>query len=396
MVEATGDTWLVGGLRSPFGRFGGVLAQVPLVELGRQVVTAVLDRLAWPVDAIGELDVGIGLVEGGLMVPARQIAFAAGLPEHLPSLTVDRACCSGLTAVGLGLRALERGAPSVLCLGIETMSRTPRLLHGSRSDRVGALDVEDLLTFHSPVTGTSIAEYVGKVALEHGVGREEQDAWALQSHRRYFAARGRGFFEDEVVAIDAPAGPVLLDEPPRPDTSLEALARLPTVRNSPTITAGNAPGLNDGACALVVAGGAAANGGETAPLARIAAYLQTAESSTSSAYLPGLAIDHLLKHQRLAPTDLDVIEINEAYAATPLVSIRRLGRGDAGLEQELLGRTNVNGGAIALGHPVGASGARLVLTAARRLRESGGRWAAVAICGGFGQTDALLLEEVGA
>lgn len=218
MVDAIGDAWLVGGLRSPFGRFGGVLAEVPLVELGRQVVPAVLDRLAWPVDAIGEFDAGIGLVEGGLMVPARQIAFAAGLPEHLPSLTVDRACCSGLTAVGLGLRALERGAPSVLCLGIETMSRTPRLLHGSRSDRVGALDVEDLLTFDSPVTGTSIAEYVGKVALEHGVGREEQDAWALQSHRRYFAARERGFFEDEVVAIDAPARPVLLDEPPRPDT----------------------------------------------------------------------------------------------------------------------------------------------------------------------------------
>jgi acetyl-CoA C-acetyltransferase len=196
--------------------------------------------------------------------------------------------------------------------------------------------------------------------------------------------------------VETPGSPFSDDEHPRPDTTLEALARLPTVRNSPTVTAGNAPGLNDGAVALVVTDRASAWSGDQVPLARVAAYLQTAESPISSAYLPGLAIRRLLEEHEMKPEDLDVIEINEAYAATPLVSIRRLVDNDLALEETLLERTNVNGGAVAIGHPVGASGARLVLTAARQLRTVGGRWAAVAICGGFGQTDALLLESVDA
>lgn len=394
IVETPQDAWLVGGVRSPFGRFRGSLREVPLVDLGGQVVNSALERLDWPKDAIGELLVGIGMIEGGLMVPARQIAVGAGLPESLPSLTVDRACCSGTTVVGLGSRALDRGAISVLCLGVETMSRTPRLLHRSANERPEDLEVEDLLLLRSPLTGTSIARYVGEVALDHGIDREMQDEWAVGSHRRYFAARDRGFFDDEVASVDTPAGPFSLDEHPRPNTNTESLAALPTVRDSPTITAGNAPGLNDGGCALVVARNQAAWRGDRPPLVRIAGYLQLAESPTSSAYLPGIAIDHLVKHQGLAATDLDVIEINEAYAATPLVSIRRLSGSDSGLEAELLSRTNCNGGAVAIGHPVGASGARLVLTAARQLIDVGGRWAAVAICGGFGQTDGVLLERV--
>lgn len=394
IVESPPDTWLVGGVRSPFGRFRGALRDVSMVDLGGQVVNAALERLDWPVEAIDEFLVGIGMIEGGLMVPARQIALGAGLPESLPTLTVDRACCSGTTVVGLGSRALDRGATSVLCLGVETMSRTPRLLHRSNSERPADLEVEDLLLLRSPLTGTSIARYVSEVALEHGVTRVMQDEWAVGSHRRYFAARNRGFFGEEVIDIDTPSGAFSLDEHPRPDTSLEALAALPTVRESPTITAGNAPGLNDGGCALLVAGKQAAWRSDQAPLARVAAYVQLAESPTSSAYLPGVAIDHLVKHQGLAATDLDVIEINEAYAATPLVSVRRLSGSDPGLEAELRSRTNRNGGAVALGHPIGASGARLILTAARQLIEVGGRWAAVAICGGFGQTDAVLLERV--
>ena len=394
IVETPADAWLVGGVRSPFGRFLGSLRDVPLVDLGGQIVSSAVERLDWPMEAIGELLVGIGMIEGGLMVPARQIAVGAGLPESLPSLTIDRACCSGTTIVGLGSRALDRGAISVLCLGVETMSRTPRLLHRSANERLGDLEVEDLLLLRSPLTGTSIARYVGEVALEHGVDREMQDEWALGSHRRYFAARDRGFFDDEVVAVETPTGSFSLDEHPRQNTSIEALSALPTVRDSPTITAGNAPGLNDGGCALVVGRKQAAWRENVPPLARIASFVQLAESPTSSAYLPGVAIDHLVKHQGLVATDLDVIEINEAYAATPLVSVRRLSGDDPALEAELLSRTNRNGGAVALGHPVGASGARLILTAARQLIEMGGRWAAVAICGGFGQTDGVLLERV--
>jgi acetyl-CoA C-acetyltransferase len=256
------------------------------------------------------------------------------------------------------------------------------------------LEVEDLLLMHSPIAAEPIASYVGRIALEHGIGREEQDHWALTSQQRHAEATARGYFGGEIAPVDTPGGAFTKDEHPRPDTTLEALAALPTVRNSPTVTAGNAPGLNDGAAALVLADGSSARDGGRVPLARVAAYLQTAESPISSAYLPGLAIRRLLDEHDMKPEDLDVIEVNEAYAATPLVSIRRLVDNDLALEEKLLERTNVNGGAVAMGHPVGASGARLVLTAARQLLQTGGRWAAVAICGGFGQTDALLLERV--
>lgn len=393
--ETYKDVWLVEGVRSAFGRFGGALREVPVVELAGQVIGACLDRLDWSPDSIDEMYVGIGMIEAGMMVPARQIALAAGLPEDLPSLTVDRACCSGATTVGLAARAIERGVGSVLCVGVENMSRTPRLLHGTRwGSRLGSLDVEDLLLMHSPVVDEPIASYVGRVAQEHGVDREDQDRWALTSQQRHTEATARGYFSDEITAVETPEGTFGKDEHPRPDTTLEALGRLPTVRNSPTVTAGNAPGLNDGAVALMVADRASAD--DRVPLARVASYLQTAESPISSAYLPGLAIRRLLDERQLKPEDLDVIEINEAYAATPLVSIRCLADSDPALEEKLLQLTNMNGGAVAMGHPVGASGARLVLTAARQLRETGGRWAAVAICGGFGQTDALLLESVDA
>jgi acetyl-CoA C-acetyltransferase len=396
-TEQFEDVWLVGGIRSAFGRFGGALREVPLVDLGRQVIGAAIDRLDWPQESLEEINVGIGMIEAGMMVPARQIAVAAGLPEALPSLTVDRACCSGATTVGLGARAIQRGARSVLSVGVENMSRTPRLLHGTRwGPRIGSLEVEDLLLMHSPIADEPIASYVGRVALEHGIGREEQDRWAMTSQQRHAEATARGYFGDEVAPVETPDGPFTIDQHPRPDTTLEGLARLPTVRNSPTVTAGNAPGLNDGAAALILADRSSAWAGDRVPLARVAAYLQLAGSPISSAYLPGLAIRRLLDEHEMKPDDLDVIEINEAYAATPLVSVRRLVDDDLALEEALLERTNVNGGAVAMGHPIGASGARLILTAARQLRQAGGRWAAVAICGGFGQTDALLLEGVDA
>ena len=392
-VETPRDAWLVGGVRSAFGRFGGALAGVPLVDLGTQIARSALEHTGWAAESLGDFNVGVGMIEAGLMVPARQIAFEAGFRDDLPSITVDRACCSGTAIIGMASRTLDGGTGSVLCLGVETMSRTPRLLHRSRgTDRYGDLEVEDLLLMRSPLTGTSIAEYVGKVALEHGVDREAQDEWALGSHSRYFAARDAGFFDDELVPVSTPDGEHTEDEPPRSDTSIEKLSALPTVRNSPTITAGNAPGLNDGACAVVVATADEAETHGRTPLARIHSYLQTAGSPTSSAYLPGLAIQRLAEEAGISLTDIDVIEINEAYAATPLVSIRRMAGADPGLEKELMTRTNVNGGAVAIGHPIGASGTRLALTAARRLSRNGGRWAAVAICGGFGQADALLLE----
>lgn len=394
-MAAQERTWIVGGRRTPFGRFGGGLREVALVDLAAGVIGATLDALSWPVPAIDELDMGVAMVGGGLMVPARQVAVKAGLPIELPSLSIDRACCSGMSVIGLADRAVRTGASSVLAVGAESMSNTPRLLHETRwGNRRGDLVVEDLLMMRSPLTGGPIATYVGHVALEHGVTREMQDEWALRSHERWFTASDAGFFDDEVVPVSTSSGLVTTDEPPRKDTSLEALARLQPVGDSPTVTAGNAPGLNDGAAAVVVAGDAAVEAAGATPLAAVRGYAQLSGAADSSAYLPGDAIQRLLDGAGLGADDLSVLEINEAFAATPLVSLLRLARSDAGLARELGERTNAHGGAVALGHPVGASGTRLVLTAARALQRSGGRWGVAAICGGFGQTDAVLLEAV--
>ncbi|MTD54708.1 thiolase family protein [Amycolatopsis pithecellobii] len=385
--------WLVDGVRTPFGRFGGGLSEVPVVDLAAHVLKAALARSEWPIEALDELNVGMAMLEGGLMVPARQYAVAAGLPQELPTLTVDRACCSGMTTVGLGARAIATGARSVLAAGVESMSRTPRLLHGSRASKRGDLQVEDILMLRSPLTGGEpIAKSAGIEAVNRGVGREAQDEWALASHEKYFAALESGYFDDEIVEVETPTGVVAADEQPRRGGTLEKLARLTPVYGSPTVTAGNAPGLNDGAVALILAGTPAVEKNNVAPLARVRGHFQTAAGPTSSVYLPGLAIRALLDRHGVSLDDVSVIEINEAYAATALVSVKTLADGDDGLETKLRARTNIAGGAVAIGHPTGASGARLVLTAARHLRERGGRYAVAAICGGFGQTDAVLIE----
>jgi acetyl-CoA C-acetyltransferase len=387
--------WLIDGVRSPFGRFGGGLRDVPLVDLGAQLLTGLLDRHPTAPRDADELVVGIAMLEGGLMVPARQIAVAAGLREDLPSMTVDRACCSGMTATGLALRGLAAGGSSALVLGLDVMSRTPRLLHETRwGSRRGDLVVEDLLLLRSPLSGTPIATYAGIEALERGVTREMQDRWALGSHSRYFAALEDGYFDGEVMPVQTPSGVLAADEQPRRGGTLEQLAALRCVYDSPTVTAGNAPGLNDGACALLVGDDRAVERYGARPLARIHAYHQTAAGATSAVWLPGQAITTVAEKAGLSVADLDVIEINEAFAATALTSVRAAAGGDAGLEAELQHRTNAHGGAVAIGHPTGASGARILLTAARRLQQSGGRWAAAAVCGGFGQTDAVLLEAV--
>jgi acetyl-CoA C-acetyltransferase len=388
-------SWLIDGVRSPFGRFGGGLRDVPLVDLGAQLLTGLLDRHPTAPRDADELVLGIAMLEGGLMVPARQIAVAAGLREDLPSMTVDRACCSGMTATGLALRGLSAGGSSALVLGLDVMSRTPRLLHETRwGSRRGDLVVEDLLLLRSPLSGTPIATYAGIEALERGVTREMQDRWALGSHSRYFAALEDGYFDGEVMPVQTPSGVLAADEQPRRGGTLEQLAALRCVYDSPTVTAGNAPGLNDGACALLVGDDRAVERYGARPLARIHAYHQTAAGATSAVWLPGQAITTVAEKAGLSVADLDVIEINEAFAATALTSVRAAAGGDAGLEAELQHRTNAHGGAVAIGHPTGASGARILLTAARRLQQSGGRWAAAAVCGGFGQTDAVLLEAV--
>jgi acetyl-CoA C-acetyltransferase len=389
------NIWLIDGIRSAFGRFGGGLRNVPVTDLGVQVVERLLDRPAGQAVKPEQLLVGMAMIEGGTLVPARIIAVRAGLPLELPTLTIDRACCSGMTVAGLARNAIIGGQSCQLVLGLESMSRTPRLLHDSRwNPRRGDLVIEDLLLLRSPLSGTAIATYAGHESLERGVDRTMQDEWAMNSHARYFAAREAGYFDDEIVPVSTPDGDFDTDEMPRANVTMERLAALPTVYESPTVTPGNAPGLNDGACALLLGDDDALSATGQRPLARVHDYYQTASGPTSAVYLPGLAIRTVAERAGLSLDDLAVIEINEAFAATAVTSVRTAADGDRALEKELLARTNSNGGAVAIGHPTGASGARILLTAARRLQESGERWGVAAICGGFGQTDAVLIEAV--
>ncbi|MHA3794440.1 thiolase family protein [Sphingomonas sp. YL-JM2C] len=384
--------------RTPFGRFGGALRAARAPDLGAAVIDVVLDRAAFPSADVDGVYAGVGMIGAGTLTPARQAVMLSGLPETTPSLAVDRACCSGMSAVGLGWKDIRLGeAQALLCGGFEALSATPRFLPRLQAARPGAIEMDDPLLLRAPVVDRQIAVYTGEESLRHGVTREMQDGWALQSHQRYFAAQARGFFDSELApvdGVDTKNRPIRLteDESPRPDSDPEALARLKPIYGSLTVTAGNAPGLSDGAAMLLVMSGEAARRRELVPRATILGYAQVAAGPTSGTTTPALAIRKLLVSHGLTPDAVDLYEINEAYAATPLVSTLVLADGASAAADRLRRRTNVHGGAVAIGHPLGASGARLVMTLVAALSERGGGIGVAAICGGFGQGDALLVR----
>jgi acetyl-CoA C-acetyltransferase len=262
--------------------------------------------------------------------------------------------------------------------------------------RPGNRQLDDPLLLRTPLLDRSISQYTSDEALEHGVTRAAQDAWALRSHQLYFAEQDRGGFDEERIAVPGASGALVdADEAPRRDASLAALERLKTVYGTPTITPGNAPGLSDGAAFLALASGAACRELGLRSLAEIIDYVQVASGPTSGSYTPAIGLQRLLERNALDPEDLDAIEINEAFAATPLVSLYRLADKDRARAQALEDRTNQRGGAVAIGHPLGASGGRITMSLAQTLRRRGGGIGAAAICGGFGQGDALLLRVAG-
>lgn len=384
--------------RTPFGRFNGVLKDLSGPELGARTIDALLDRSGLPAGQVDAVYIGVGMISSATLTPARQAVLLSHLPDQTPSLAVDRACCSGMSAIGLGYKDLLVGAAgTVICGGSDNLSLTPLLWPRRRDRLIGATTVDDPLLLRAPVVETPIAVYTSEEALRHGIDRHAQDEWALESHRRYFAAEEAGYFAFERIAVETTdakgkATLVLKDESPRADTSLEKLGRLPTIYGSKTITAGNAPGLNDGAAFLLLTTRERASELGLTVLARIIDYAQVADGPTSGSYTPAIAIGKLLSRHGIDAAGLDLIEINEAYAATPLVSTMRLAKDDAARARHLRERTNLHGGAVAIGHPLGASGARLVMTLINGLRQRGGGVGVAAICGGFGQGDAVLLE----
>jgi acetyl-CoA C-acetyltransferase len=353
-----------------------------------------------PVDA-RDVDAAIlGLCLPGVgLSPARQAVLAAKFPMETNAFTVDRACCSALTAVGMGMHWILQGQASIVISGgMENMSRTPYQIPQMRwGARLGDLTIRDDLVIRNAFLDMPMAKYAGEVAVENGVDRREQDEWALQSHQRWAAAQESGKLAEELIPVEIPSAKrektiLTRDEHPRPDATLESLSALKTVYESPTVTAGNASGISDGATAILLMKRDEAGKRGIQPLGRLVAYAPICGDPRQSPLLPAAAIKKVLSRAALSLEDMKLIEINEAFAAMPLVSTLVLSDFDRKKTEKLRERVNVNGGAIAIGHPIGATGARLLMNVLYELRRRGGGYGIAAICGAIGQADAAIVE----
>jgi acetyl-CoA C-acetyltransferase len=389
---------ILGGARTPFGKLNGALASLSAVELGTVAARAALERSGVSQADIEDSIFGQVLQGGAGQNPARQVALAAGVGVEIPAETINRVCGSGMRAITLAESLIRAGDyEAVLSGGMESMSNAPYLLRKARTGyRMGDGVLEDMMIADGlmcAVAECHMGIHGGNVAAEEGVTREEQDCWALRSHQRAVAALDTGHFASEIVPVEIATkigvSVVDHDEAPRRDTSEEVLARLkPAFAADGTVTAGNAPGVNDGAAAVVVSSAEWAASRDVTPRAIILAHGEAAWDVPYLAYTPAMAAEKALCKVGLKPSDVDLWEINEAFASVSLISARRLGID--------LDRVNVNGGAVALGHPIGASGARIVITLIEELRRRGGGIGVAAICSGGGGGDAVVLEVPGA
>jgi len=392
------ETVILAAARTPFGSFGGSLKDIPAVDLGALVIKEALRRAGVPGSEVDYVFMGMVLGAGNGQVPSRQATIKAGLPTSVPSDTINKVCASGLRAVNLADALIRVGDIQLAVAGgMESMSRAPFLVEKARwGYRMGNDVLVDAMLkdgLWCPFGNVHMAVHGSNVAKEFGITREEQDRWAYLSQMRTKAAMEAGRFKEEIVPVEIPQkkGPPLLferDEHPRPDTTLEKLAALPPVFDPQgTITAGNAPGLNDGAGALVLASRAKAEALGIKPLATIVAQGQASADPPYIATVPALAAKKALEKAGLGLKDIGLIEVNEAFAAVVLTSMK-LG----GWDPEII---NVNGGAIALGHPIGASGARILMTLIFEMRRRGVKYGLATICSGAAQGEATIvrLEE---
>jgi 3-oxoadipyl-CoA thiolase len=394
--------YLVGGVRTPFGRYAGALAQVRADDLARHVIRQLLDRYpAVPPEAVSEVVLGCANQAGeDNRNVARMAALLAGLPQTVPGITVNRLCASGLDAVLQGARAVRLGeADLVVAGGVESMSRAPFVMPKAATPFSRQAEVYDTTIgwrFVHPEMeqryGTDpMPRTAQTVADRYGISREDQDAFALRSQQRTAAARARGRLAREIAPVHVPqrkGDPVVVDTDEHPrETSLEALGRLRPLFENGSVTAGNSSGVNDGAAAVLLASEAAVERYGLEPLARVVTGTSTGVEPAVMGIGPVPATQALLERTGLTLGNIDVIELNEAFAAQSLAVLRGLGLPD---DAE---HVNPNGGAIALGHPLGASGARLALTAALELAERDARRAVVTLCVGVGQGVAALLER---
>lgn len=388
------ETVVLGGARTPFGKFGGALKDLPAVELGGIAIREALNRSGVPDDQVDEVIMGMVLQGGAGQIPSRQAARRAGLPWEVQTETINKVCASGLRSATLADQVIRAGdADVVVAGGMESMSNAPYIVPGARwGQRMGDGKFIDLMIHDGlwcAFDGVHMVVHGSNVAAEYAVSREEQDEWALRSHQRAIAAIDSGKLAEEIVPVTVKSRKkeivVDTDESPRRDTSLEKLASLPPVfLKDGSITAGNAPGVNDGAAALVLSSANKAEELGVRPIARILGHAAVGMEARYFPITPAYAVQKLLKKHDLTIDDIDLFEVNEAFAAVALSNGKILG-----WDPE---KVNVNGGAVALGHPIGASGARILLTLIYELRRRGGGLGVAAICSGAAQGDAVLVR----
>ena len=391
----TDTAYIVSAARTPIGKFGGGLSTVAAPQLGAAAIRAAVERSGIAPESVDEVYMGHVIQAGAGQAPARQAALRAGLPVTTSATTINKVCGSGLKSVMLGASAIRAGDASVVVAGgMENMNLGPYLLPGARTGyRLGDQKVLDS-TVHDGLWCSTADVHMGMhaeaIAAKHGISREAQDQFSLRSHQRAIAAQESGAFRDEIVPVEIPArtGTTLVesDEAPRSDTSLDALARLNPAFDPQrgTVTAGNAPGITDGAAALVLASEAEVERQGLRPMARVTGHAQADMEPEWLFEAPIHAVRRLLQRTGANLADFDLIEINEAFAAQVLADGQELG-----VDWD---KVNVNGGAIALGHPIGASGARVLTTLLYALRARGGRSGLATLCLGGGGAVALSLE----
>lgn len=389
---------IVAGARTPMGRLLGSLKGFSAADLGGFAIAGALERAGVSPDQVDYVIMGQVLQAGTGQITARQAAVKAGIGMDVPALTINKVCLSGLDAIALADQLIRAGEFEIVVAGgMESMTNAPHLLMGSREGvKYGDWSVTDSMAFDALTCAfdeCAMGESTERYNARHGLTREEQDAFAARSHQLAAKAAANGYFDEEIVAVPIPqrkGDPVLFaqDEGIRPDTTVESLAGLrPAFAKDGTITAGSASQISDGAAAVVVMSRAKAEELGLSWLAEIGAHGVVAGPDASLHEQPANAIRRACEKQGISISDLDLVEINEAFAAVGIVSMRSMGA-----DEDIV---NVNGGAIALGHPVGMSGARIVLHLALELRRRGGGIGAAALCGGGGQGDALILSVPG-
>jgi acetyl-CoA C-acetyltransferase len=377
---------IVSAVRTPFGRVGGGLASTPATELGAIAIRAGLERAAIAAEDVGYVVMGQVLQAGVGQAPARQAAIGAGIPKEVPADTINKVCASSIRAIEIAELMIAAGRHDVVVTGgMESMSCAPYLLPKGRFGyRLGHGEVLDHMVFDgltSSFDGLHMVQQASAVSRELGISREDQDAWAYRSHQRAASAQDAGRFDDEIV----PVGELSADESIRRDTTLEKLASLkPVFDPEGTTTAGNAPGVTDGASCVVVCSEDWARERGIEPLATVLGHAYVADEFAYLARVPAAASEKVLSAAGASIDDVARVEINEAFSSVARNSTVMLGADEE--------RVNVHGGAVALGHPIGASGGRIVGTLVHELRRNGGGLGLAAICSGGGQGDAVLLE----